>query len=185
MTMGEREKRFLTLGAVSVIVFGALNWGVLPWADKLMDSGPQLVQAEKKLRQKKELLAAAPLTQAQLTQAEAKLADQEKRLLPAGDASQAGAQLQQWLSQRAAEQKLEVQRSDFLPVAPVSDDYVRVPVRLDLAGPITQVVQFMNAVTRGDRIVAVDELQISSTGNEKDKRVHCTVVISGLMAKAA
>ena len=40
-------------------------------------------------------------------------------------------------------------------------------------------------MTRGDRMVAVDELQISSYGTEKDKRVHCTIVISGLMAKAA
>ncbi len=186
MKFTERDKRFLALGVFSAVVFAALNWGVLPWADQLVASGPQLTLAEKKLRQRKELLASAPQTQAQLTQAEGKLAEQEKRLLAANDPSQAGPQLQQWLSERAAEQRLSVDRTDFLPVAAVSDDYIRVPVRLDLNGPITQVVAFMNAVTHGDRIIAVDEMQISTYGTEnKEKRVHCSIVISGLMAKPA
>ncbi len=184
MKLALREKRMVMLAVVSAGVFSLLNWVVLPWSDQFLEAGQQLTLAEKKLRQRKELLASAPQVQAQVQALQAKLDAEEKRLLTAADANQAGAQLQQWLVQRAAEQKLEVQRSDFLAATPVAENYVRVPVRLDLDGPITQIAGFMNAITHGDRMVAVDELQVTSTGAEKEKRVHCTVVISALMGKA-
>ena len=185
MKLTQRDRSFLALGLLSALIFAALNWGVLPWTERFMDSGQQLTLAEKKLRQRKELVAAAPQAQAQLKQAEAQLAEQEKHLLPKSDAEQAGPQLQQWLVARAAEQKLEVGRTDFLAATPVGNDYLRVPVRLDFNAPITQVVQFLNAVTHGERVVSVDELQINSYGTEKDKKVHCGVVISALMSKGA
>jgi Tfp pilus assembly protein PilO len=185
MTLAERDKKLLMLLAASALMFLLLNYLVLPWGEKFMESGDQLTLAEKKLRQKKEMVAAAPQVQSQLVALQTRLDQQEKRLLPAADANQAGPQLQAWLAQRAGEQRLEVQRSDFLPMVAVSDSYVKVPVRLDLNGPITQVVQFMNAVTHSERIVSVDELVINSMGVDKDKRVHCTVVISSLMAKVS
>ncbi len=185
MTLAAREKKFVMLAAASAVVFALLTWVVLPWTDQLMDSGEQLRLAEKKLRQEKELLAAAPQIAAQTQALQLRLDAEEKRLLPTADAAQSGAQLQSWLVQRAGELQLEVQRSDFLAPAPVSEKYVRVPVRLDLNGPITQVAQFMNAVTHADRLVSVDELQVTSFGVEKEKRVRCTLVISGLMAKGA
>jgi Tfp pilus assembly protein PilO len=185
MTLAVREKKLITLAMASAVAFALLNWFVLPWTDQLMDSGDQLRLAEKKLRQEKELLAAGPQITAQTQALQSRLDTEEKRLLPTVDASQAGAQLQSWLVQRAGELQVDVQRSDFIAASPVSEKYVRVPVRMDLNGPITQVVQFMNAVTHSDRLVSVDELQISSFGVEKEKRVRCTLVISGLMAKGA
>src|SRR5438105_4978535 len=149
MRLAERERRLIALAAISAVLFSLLNWVVLPWGDQFLASGQQLTLAEKKLRARRELVAAAPQVQARLQLLQSKLDAAEKRLLAAPDTNQAGAQLQQWLAQRAAEQKLDVQRSDFLAAAPVSDNYIRVPVRLDLEGPITQVVQFMNAVTHG------------------------------------
>ena len=185
MKLQEHEKKMIRLAAVAAVVFALLNWVVLPWGEELMESRDQLTLAEKKLRRQKELVAAAPRVKLELAALEQRLAEEEKRLLPPGDASQAGAQLQQWLAQQAAGLRLEVQRSDFLPPAPVADAYVRVPVRLEFTGPVTQVMQFLNAVTRGDRAVSVDELQVSSLGVEKEKRVRCTLVVSGLMPKAS
>ncbi len=184
MNLAEREKRLIALAVFSAMLFSLLNWVVLPWSDDFFASGQDLARAEKKLRSRRELVAAAPQVQARLQLLQVKLDGEEKRLLATADSNQAGAQFQQWLAQRAVEQKLDVQRTDFLPVAPLSDDYVRVPVRLDLEGPITQVVQFMNAITHGDKAVAVDELHVASSGPEKEKRVRCTIVISALMAKA-
>ena len=185
MKLGDRDKKFLMVLAFSAAVFVLLNYVLLPWSDKFMDAGEQLTLAQKKLRQEKELIASAPRVQSELAALQARLDQEEKRLLPATDANQAGAQLQDWLAQRAGEQKLDVQRSDFLATTPVSDLYIKVPVRLELNGAITQVVQFMNVVARGERVVSVDELHINSMGVDKEKRVHCSVVISSLMPKVS
>ncbi len=185
MKVTEREKRFLLLLVFSAVFFAFLNWAVLPWSEKFMTSADELTLAEKKLRQKKELLASRPQVEAQVKDLQARLDAEEKKLLPSTDPNQAAAQLQQWLAQRAGEQKVEILRSDFLPVAAVSDNYVRVPVRLDVTGPITQMVQFMNTLTHADRIVAVDELNVNSGFVDKEKKVRCTVVVSALMPKTS
>src|SRR4051812_29079026 len=125
MKMAEREKRLVALAAFSAVLFALLNWVVLPWGDQFLESGQQLTLAEKKLRARKELIAAGPQVQARLQLLQTRLDGEEKRLLVAADSNQAGAQLQQWLAQRAAEQKVEVQRSDFLAVVPVSENYQR------------------------------------------------------------
>jgi len=183
MKLQDREKRFVLLAVASALLFALLNWVVLPWTDHFLEAGQQLTLAEKKLRQRRELLAAASQVHAQTQAAQAQLDAEEKRLLPTADGNQAGAQLQQWLVQRAAEQKLEIQRTDFLALSPASEQYTRVPVRLDLDGPITQVAAFMNAITHGDRIVAVDELTVNTFTPTPEKRVRCTLVVSALMAK--
>jgi Tfp pilus assembly protein PilO len=183
MKLQDREKRFVTLAVASAVLFALLNWVVLPWADHFLEAGQQLTLAEKKLRQRRELLASAAQVHTQAQTVEAQLAAEEKRLLASADGNQAGAQLQQWLVQRAAEQKLEIQRTDFLATSPASEQYTRVPVRLDIDGPITQVAQFMNAITHGDRAVAVEEITVSTAAPSPEKRVRCTLVVSALMVK--
>lgn len=184
MKVAGREKRFLLALVFSTVFLAFANYVLLPWGERVLTSGQQLTLAEKKLRQKRELVAAAPRVDAELKALEARLDSEEKRLLPTSDPSQASAQLQQWVSQRAAEQKVEVLRSDFLAAAPVGEHYVRVPVRLELNAPITQMVQFLNALTRGDRMVAIDELSVTSFV-DKEKRVRCSMVVSALAPKAS
>jgi len=55
-------------------------------------------------------------------------------------------------------------------------------VRLQVNGRITQLTQFLNAMIAGDRIVEIEELQLSGAG-DKEKLVHCGVVVAALMAK--
>ena len=185
MTLKSRDRRALMLLAFSAVTFLFLNYAVVPWGEKFMTSGDDLRMAEKKLRREKDMLASAPLVEAQVKGLQARLDAEEQKLLPGTDPNQATAQLQQWIAQRASEQKVELLRTDFIEAKPYADDYMRVPVRLEMIGPITQVVQFINAMTHGDRIVSVDELNVNSGYIDKEKKVRCSMVVSALMRKAS
>jgi Tfp pilus assembly protein PilO len=185
MTLNQRDRRALLLLAGSAVLFLFLNYVAVPWGEKFMTSGDDLKMAEKKLRHEKEMLASAPQMEAQIKATQDRLDAQEQKLLPGTDRSQASAQLQHWIAQRASEQKLELLRTDFIDATPYADDYVRVPVRLEMMGPITQVVQFMNALTHGDRVISVDELNVNSGYIDKEKKVRCTMVVSALMRKTS
>ena len=184
MKITDREKRYLLALGFSAVFLAFANWVILPWADRFLTSNQQLVLAEKKLRQERELVAAGPRIDAELQALQSRLDTEEKRLLPTSDTSQAGAQLQQWVSQRAGEQRVDVVRTDFLATAPVGDHYIKVPVRVELNAPITQLVQFLNALSRGDRVVAIEELNVYSY-LDKEKKVRCSMVISALAPKAS
>jgi Tfp pilus assembly protein PilO len=139
--------------------------------------------AEKKLRHEKEVLASANQVDVELKGLQARLDSEEGKLLAVADRNQASAQLQAWIAQRATEQRVDLLRTDFIDAVPYADDYLRVPVRVELVGPITQVAQFINAVTHGDRLVAVNELTMNSGFSDKDKKVRCSMVISSLIRK--
>ena len=185
MTLKSRDRRALLMLGVSAVLFLFLNYVAVPWGEKFMTSGEDLRRAEKKLRHEKEMVSSGPLVEAEVKTLQARLDSEEQKLLTGTDPNQASAQLQQWIAQRAGEQKVELLRTDFIEVKPYADDYLRVPVRLEMTGPITQVVQFINAVTHGDRLVSVDELSVNSAYVDKEKKVRCSMVVSALMRKAS
>jgi Tfp pilus assembly protein PilO len=111
------------------------------------------------------------------------LAEEERRLVPPGDLNKASADLQGWIVQQAATQQLDIIRSEFLPVTQVGGMYVRIPLQFEFNGQMTQLAQFFNSLLKGEKLLAVEDVQINSTGT-KDKRVRCVVVITTLMPKA-
>jgi Tfp pilus assembly protein PilO len=182
MNLQSREKTFLIAGLLGALVFSFLEFVALPHWGQAESSSNSLFLAQKELRYSRELLATKQLRDREIA-LRGRLEEQEHRLLVAPDSNQAGAQLQSWLANHATEQQLGLVRSEFLAPTPVGDSYLRIPVRLELNGRITQLTQFFSGVTGGERIAEIEELQISGAGG-KEKHVHCVVVIAALMAKS-
>lgn len=185
MKLTQRDRRALLLLGFSAVLLLFLNYVAVPWGEKVLTSDDDLRMAEKKLRHEKAMVVSAPVLDAEVKTLQARLAGEEQKLLSSNDPSQASAQLQQWISQRAADQKIQLLQSDFIQPVPFADSYLRVPIRVEVIGQITQVAQFMNALTHGDRLIAVDDLSVNSGFDDKDKKVRCSMVISALMRKTS
>jgi len=182
MKLQRREKIFVTVALVSAVIFVVLQFVVLPRWDKVRSDSGTLFEAQKELRNSRELLASKQLRD-QVAALRSRLDEQNHRLLSAPDQNQAGAQFLTWLNAGATQQQLGFTRSEFLPPVPVGEKYMRIPVRLELTGRITPITQFLAAITSGDHLVSIDELELAG-GGDKEKRIHCTFVASALMARA-
>lgn len=181
MKLQSREKKFVIGALVAALLFAVVQFLVLPEWDRAKSGSGSLFQAQKELRSSRELLAAKQLRE-QEAALRARLDEQNRRLLTASDANQAGAQFQTSLAAAAAQQQLGLVRSEFLTPAAMGQKYVRIPVRLELTGRITQITQFLAAITTGNQIVSIEELDLNSNG-DKEKGVHCGLVVAALMAK--
>jgi type II secretory pathway component PulM len=183
MKVTPRERKFLLAALVAAVAFVLLEFVIAPPGASEIDTGiDQLALEQRTLRRQEELAAAARLPSA-VAALQARLAQERKGLLPGSDPNQAGAQLGTWLARLAANQQLEVLRTDFLPTASVAPGLVRVPVRIELHGRITPIVAFLTSVTQGDQMASVDQTQLSNYGDDKNKELLCVVVVSGLMSK--
>jgi Tfp pilus assembly protein PilO len=181
MKLQRRERLFVIVALVSAVVFVVLQFVVLPRWDNARSESGTLFEAQKELRNSRELLATKQLRD-QVAALRSRLEEQNRRLLSAPDQNQAGAQFLTWLSTGASQQQLTFVRSEFLPAVPVGEKYLRIPVRLELMGRITAITQFLAAIANGDRLVSIDELELASNG-DKEKRIRCTFVASALMAR--
>lgn len=181
MKLQQREKTLVIVALGATVVFVLLQFVVLPrWDSTTRESGT-LFEAQKQLRDSRELLASKQLRD-QVDALRSRLDAQNRRLLSAPDQNQAGAQFLTWLSSGASQQQLTFVRSEFLQPVPLGDKYLRIPVRLELNGRITAITQFLANITTGDHLVSIDELDVSSAG-DKEKHVHCLVVASALMSR--
>ena len=181
MKLQRRERLFVIVALLSAVVFVVLQFVVLPRWDNARTESGTLFEAQKELRNSRELLATKQL-RGQVAALRSRLEEQNHRLLSAPDQNQAGAQFLTWLNAGATQQQLGFTRSEFLPPVPVGEKYMRIPVRLELNGRITPITQLLAAITNGDHLVSIDELELVS-GSDKEKRIHCTFVVSALMAR--
>ena len=181
MKLQAREYKVVVGGLVAVVLFVILQFVILPQLGQENSSASTLFQAQEELRKGRELIAANQL-HAQEVALRARLEQEDRRLVTAADANQAGAQFQTWLAAAAAQQQLNLVRSEFLTPAPFGDKYLRIPVRLELSGRITEIAQFLASVTSTDRLVSIDELDLNSSA-DKQKQVRCGLVVAALMAK--
>jgi len=181
MKLQAREKK-LVFGALSAaLLFVVVQYFVLPAWDRAEGGSGSLFQAQKELRSSRELLAAKQLKE-QEAALRARLDEQNSRLLMASDANQAGAQFQTSLAAAASQQQLGLVRSEFLTPAVVGQKYLRIPVRLELTGRISQITQFLAAITTSNQFVSIEELELNSSG-DKEKKIHCGLVVAALMMK--
>jgi len=181
MKLQAREKKFVIVALVAALVFLTVQFVILPQWDRAESTSERLFEAQKELRHSRQLIAARQLRE-QETTLRARLDEQNGRLLSAADANQGGAQFQTWLAAAATQQQLAFQRSEFLAPTPVGSKYIRIPVRLELTGRITDITQFLEAVTTSNRIVSIEEFDLNGSG-DKDKQVRCGLVVAALMAK--
>ena len=181
MKLRAREKKVVIIGLIAALLFLALQFLVLPQWGQDNSSPGSLFQAQEELRKSRELVAANQL-RAQEAALHAQLEQEDRRFVTATDANQAGAQFQTWLAAAAGQQQLTLTRSEFLTPAPFGDRYLRIPVRLEFTGRITQITQFLASVTAGDKLVSIDELDLNSNG-DMQKQVRCSLVAAALMAK--
>src|SRR5271169_5760195 len=143
MRLNHRERKIVIGGLFAATLFAVAPFVVLPRWDRVKSGSESLFQAEKELRSDRELIAAKQIRE-QEAALRARLDEQYGRLLSAPDANQAGAEFQTWLAAGAAQQQLGFVRSEFLAPMVVGDKYVRIPVRLELTGRITQITQFLS-----------------------------------------
>lgn len=181
MNLQPREKISVIAAFVAAVVFVVAQFVVLPRLDRVGSESGSLFQAQKELRSSRELVATKQLRE-QVAALRLRLDEQNHRLLSAPDPNQAGAQFLTWLSAGALQQQLSFVRSEFLPSVPVGEKYVRIPIRVELTGRITPITQFLASITSSDRMVSIDELDLTSNG-DKEKRIHCVLVASALMSK--
>ena len=181
MKLQPREKKFVVAGLIAAVLLAIAEFFVLPQWEHLRGGSRSLLEVQKELRKDRELIAAKQLRD-QETALRAHLDEQNRRLLSARDTNQAGAEFQTWLAASAAQQQLGFGRSEFLAPVAVGDKYARIPVRLELTGRISQISQFLASITTSDRIVTIEEVDLTSSG-DKEKRIHCGLVAAALMAK--
>lgn len=178
--MSQRDKRAVLLVGIAAAVFLALDFGVLPLWDSLQAEREGLEVREQTFLKFRQAVESRAEHEAEKLLLEGHLRESEAGLLPGETPAIASAELRSRLQQLAAEHGMEVPSIQFLETRPLGEEYVQVPLGIQLKGKIDGLVGFLQDCGMGPTTLRILNLSIQS-GGDKEKMLTVGLTLAGIL----
>jgi len=173
-----REKLFIIIG---IAAMGAV--AIFYAASTLMPDGEDLSQKvdlkKRMLRSQRETLSREDTYKTRVEQYKKQLEQDMTRLLPGDNASLAAAELQKIIRDFADQSGVEITQRNVLPEKKVQDILTRVSIRVDTNCNPEQLVNFLASIENHEKLLKVDEMNISSIRIARRFEIRPSLTISG------
>jgi len=181
--MHQRDKRALGIAAMAAAVFLALEFGLLPMWDRVQAERDGLAVREQTFLKFRQAVASQAEREAETALLQAQLREAETGLLSGETPAIASAALRELVQQLAAEAGMEVRSSQFLAARPLGEDYLLIPLGVQLRGRIEGLTGFLRACETGATALSVSQLNIQSAG-DAEKNLTVTLTVAGILPRA-
>ncbi|MFN8005683.1 MAG: type II secretion system protein GspM [Terriglobia bacterium] len=180
--LNKREKWIIAAGLLAVVLYLVMQYGILPFWESLGGYSAKIDQYAKRIVNYRRILMGQDSVKAALAEAQQQRTSAETGLLTSASEALANAEMQGILKQLAASKGLVLRRSDVLPVKSLNSDYGKVSIRVEVAGRIEQLTDFLAAFPNGTPLLFVEEMRITpvANGDLKQKLIVTSMQISGV-----
>ncbi|MFN0166079.1 MAG: type II secretion system protein GspM [Bryobacteraceae bacterium] len=182
MTINKRDRRALLLLGIAVII-------TLIWRSRLEDSPAEeskaavsVPSAEKQLLRLRQIEATIPAKDALLKDVTRQADGLEQGLLQAETAAQAQAQLLQTIRRVGKTEGIDTRGGEIGAVRVLGEEYGEVSVAVTFDCQIEQLLNLLAALNAEPKLLATEDLRISSANN-KEKKLNVRLAVSGVVDK--
>ena len=180
--MSRRDKRALGIAGIAVGLFLVLDLGVFPLWDSMQAEREGLEVREQTFLKFREAVESRAQREAEKSLLEGQLREAERGLLPGETPAIASAELRARVQQLAADHGMEVVSSRFLPERPLGEDYLQVPLGIQLKGRIDALVRFLEASESGRTTLRVVQMNIEG-GRDEEKILSVNLTVAGILPR--
>lgn len=180
--MSRRDKRALLIAGIAAAVFMGAQFWVLPLWDQIQEGREGLEVQEQTFLKFREAVESRAAREAEKVLLEGRLREAEAGLLTGETPAIASAELRTRVQQLAAENGLEVPSIQFQAERPLGEDYLQIPLGIQLKGRINDLVGFLQACGTGPTMLRVLGLSIQSVG-DKEKTLNVNMTVAGILAR--
>jgi type II secretory pathway component PulM len=179
--LSKRDKRALTiLGAVGVVILLAFAI-VLPFYSAKSGVASELEDKEQLLRRYVQVLQEEVDYRFELSQLDRMLNGYRQRLLDAQDISMATIQLEEVVRTLAAQNGIQVTRSNPLQEREVGENYVKITLQLNLRSDMSQLTGFLYALSANPKFLLVENFFLNSLRSRDEVRIQPRMNVSGFI----
>ena len=178
--LSKRDKRVLTiLGGVGVL--GLLIFGVIYFYDVKSAVTSELEDKEKLLRGSVQVLQEEGDYRIELSQLDRALNGHRQRLLDAQDISLATIQLEEVVRTLAADNGIQVTRSNPLQEREVGENYIKITLQINLRSNMSQLNGFLYALSAHSKFLLVENFFLNSLRSQNQVRIQPRMNVSGFI----
>lgn len=182
MKLSDRDRKLLRFGAVAVVLFCTLKFGLFPLYDTFIERRNEIAQKEK-AREKylKFLKKQADFEKSGKNWAREKALVQQG-LLRGETTSLAAADIQRLVDDFARQSKVDMQRVKVLD-SDTRDDFVVIPVQVVFSSDLTRLVKFIRSIEADRKLLTMPDLRIRVKNQRRPQDVSVTLTVAGYMKK--
>jgi len=179
--LSKRDKRALTLlGAVGLVILLAFAI-VLPFYNAKRGVASELEDKEQLLSRYVQVLQEDGNYRTELSQLDRVLNGYRQRLLDAQDISLATIQLEEVVRTLAAENGIQVTRSNPLQEREVGENYVKITLQINLRSNMQQLTGFLYALSAHSKFLLVENFFLNSLRSQNQVRIQPRMNVSGFI----
>ena len=179
--LSKRDKRALAiLGVVGVIILLVMGV-VLPFYNAKSQVETALEDKEQLLRRYIQGLPEEEIYRVELGQLDRVMDGYRQRLLDAQEISLATIQLEEVVRTLAAENGIQVTRSNPLQEREVGENYVKITLQINLRSNMPQLTGFLYALSAHSKFLLVENFFLNSLRSQNQVRIQPRMNVSGFI----
>jgi Tfp pilus assembly protein PilO len=182
VNISRRDKKFLTVGALALLLFLVINYIILPFIQSEREIREGTEQKEVTLEQYERIIAGRAEVEKQLAQVKKKQTQLNAKLLTGSTPSLAAADMQKMLEKIAATHDLEM-KSVKVQDGEKQGDLLTIPLEIRLQTDLERTRKFLADIEKSQKYLIVPSLKISVQNQRDPKEVIVTMVVTGFFMK--
>ena len=182
MNISKRDKKFLTVGAVALLLYLVVNYVVMPFLEREREIREGTEQKEVTLEKFEKIIAGRAEVEKQLVQVKRKQTQLNSKLLTGSTPSLAAAEMQKMLEKISATHDLEL-KSVKVQDGEKQGDLLTIPLEIRLQTDLDRTRKFLADIEKNQKYLIVPSLKISVQNQRDPKEVIVTMVVTGFFMK--
>jgi hypothetical protein len=182
--ISKREKKFIAICIVSVIIFCLVKFLVLPFIDREKEVSKNVSVKEMTYKKYLTFISRKKEVEKELDVLKDKEKYFEAKLLKGDTPSLAASDLQGILEQVAIQVKVLIRSTKVMDPETLEGGFLSVPIQVKLVSDLTRVRKFIALIEENFKCLTIPELRISVMNKADPKEVSVTMVISGFVKGA-
>ncbi len=182
MNISKRDKKFLTVGAVALLLYLVANYVVMPFLEREREIREGTEQKEVTLEKFEKIIAGRAEVEKQLVQVKRKQTQLNSKLLTGSTPSLAAAEMQKMLEKISATHDLEL-KSVKVQDGEKQGDLLTIPLEIRLQTDLDRTRKFLADIEKNQKYLIVPSLKISVQNQRDPKEVIVTMVVTGFFMK--
>jgi len=182
VNISRRDKRFLTVGAVALLLFLVVNYVIIPFMESEREIREGTEQKEVTLEKFEKIIAGRAEVEKQLAQVKKKQTQLNAKLLAGSTPSLAAADMQKMLEKISGTHDLEL-KSVKVQDGEKQGDLLTIPLEIRLQTDLERTRKFLADIEKNQKYLIVPSLKISVQNQRDPKEVIVTMVVTGFFMK--
>jgi Tfp pilus assembly protein PilN len=182
LKVNEREKRFLVMGGIVVILIIAFY--IISWYSDTKKNIREISDAKLFMLQKQmNKISEKEYIESKYKAVKQELERQEKMLLRGNTPPVAAAALQKFLKETASSLDIDVKLERALNLVD-AESYLAIPVEIGFTASTRQLKDLLLKLRKSPFLITVSEIKVRVTNISKPEDIYTTLVVHGVIKKA-